>query len=67
MSHTVDLLTIAGARELAEKVRSFWLDRGHPEVLPRVVDGEPSSMKLGTIAVVRSNLVNGLPPRKRGA
>ena len=67
MSQPVDLLTIAGAQELAAKVKAYWRDRGHPEVLPRIVDGEPSAMKLGTIAVVRSNLVNGLPPRKRGA
>lgn len=52
-----DLLTERGSRLLAEAIAEYWLDRGHlvfAEGYPL-----PGSLAWG----VRSNLVNGLPPK----
>ena len=67
MDHSVDLLTVSGARELAEKVSAYWHGAGATHVVCRVMESENERQTPGTIAVVRSNLVNGLPPKRRTA
>lgn len=53
----MDYYTKHGAGVLADTITRYWADRGHPQVYAeRYQDG------LGWF--VRSNLVNGLPPRK---
>jgi hypothetical protein len=59
-----DAFTKAGAERLAEKVRDYWRKRGR-EVRVWV---EPSGEYLNSLRTaqwysVRSNLINGLPPR----
>lgn len=61
-------VTRKGAQFIAEKIESYWHRRGHTEVVVRIIPvtapdkrekGEPA-----TLYVVRSNLVNGLPPSR---
>jgi hypothetical protein len=56
-----------GAELLAFEIQEFWHKRGYTQVRAEVVLG-PRSNKGGHVAVVRTNLVNGLPPElvKRG-
>ena len=67
MGYSVDLLTVSGARELAEKVSAYWHGAGRTEVVCWVIESDNERKTPGTIAVVRSNLVNGLPPRRKPA
>lgn len=61
-----DSFTLDGAIAMAAKIRRLWAEKGH-EVCTFV---EPIDVKLGErerplmLYQVRSNLVNGLPPRK---
>jgi len=55
-----DLFTQRGATRLAREIEQRWLDIGEPDVECRV---EPVIIFNGQrLYVVRSNLVNGLPP-----
>ena len=60
----LDLMTVAGAQEIRDKIRSYWREKGHYDVSCDVIDGIKSDIPHHPIAVVRSNLVNGLPPSK---
>lgn len=48
-----------GARLVAEVVRKYWLDRGHLVVAESYPLDDTKTTHWG----VRSNLVNGLPPK----
>ena len=52
-----DLLSKRGARLLAEFIVNYWLDRGH------LVFAEGFAIPETNAFGVRSNLVNGLPPK----
>lgn len=53
--------TASGNQELARRIRAYWYDRGHANVEVDVVlvarmQGEP-------LYGIKSNLVDGMPPR----
>jgi hypothetical protein len=52
-----DLLSKRGARLLAEVISNYWLNRGH------LVFAEGFAIPETTAWGVRSNLVNGFPPK----
>lgn len=55
-------LTEAGAHRLAAAIRAYWLERKYaPEITVQTMP-TPWDSKQSTVFVVRSNLVNGLPP-----
>jgi hypothetical protein len=52
---------MSGSQELARRIKAYWYDRGHVDVETTVelvarTQGDP-------LYSVRSNLVNGMPPR----
>jgi hypothetical protein len=63
-----DSFTLDGAIAMAAKIRRLWQEKGHTHDVHTWV--EPIDVKLGArekpimLYQVRSNLVNGLPPRK---
>lgn len=55
-----------GAHKLAKELDAWWLVRGHPQVKHHVITVGSFGKNHGsgrTIYGVRSNLVNGLPPK----
>ena len=62
-----DTLTKAGALRLARQLEKHWHDLGYPAARFWTQPVEERFAKVGTdeIYPVRSNLVNGLPPRYR--
>lgn len=60
LSHVSDFLDRNGALALARNIRNFWHLRGHTNVR---VDVVPTGDKEETWSV-RTNLINGMPPRK---
>ena len=61
MDEQRDWLTRDGARVQARQIREFWWIRGYHLVEVRTVD-VPSG-RHEPITVIRSNIVNGVPPR----
>jgi hypothetical protein len=62
---TQDALTKHGASVLAHRVRDFWFRKGR-KVQVNIVQQPPPVPRPGStdIYVVRSNLVDGLPPKE---
>lgn len=61
-NHTVpDFCTKDGAFRLAKRIQQKWHDLGHANVRVWVCDAAEESRH--GLYVVRSNLVNGLPPK----
>lgn len=59
-----DGFTKAGAEKLAAQIRAYWGRRGRAaEVWVEPAGEYVDSLRTGTWYVVRSNLINGLPPR----
>lgn len=58
-----DSLTKRGAAVLAATINAFWIDRGHPNVKAERYELPGFDDVWG----VRSNLVQGKPPKARGA
>ena len=56
-----DLCSEGGAHYLANKLDQWWHDYGYPQVSHHAIP--LASTRLGALWGVRSNLVNGLPPR----
>jgi hypothetical protein len=61
MSNGRNWCTLSGNQELARRIVAYWYDRGHVDVEVRVellarTQGDP-------LYGVRSNLMNGMPPR----
>jgi hypothetical protein len=63
-----DHLTEGGAIVLAERLEAWWAKLGYPSVRTwwERATGKTVRGNLGTVYVVRSNLVNGLPPAAFG-
>jgi hypothetical protein len=57
-----DSFCFSGAIKLAEKIREYWIKRGFPKIKTQIVKTENNSY-IGPIYVVRSNTLNGFPPR----
>ena len=57
-----DLCTQAGAHELARRIEAYWRKGGYTSVVT-FVERKIKSTTGGEIYGVRSNLVDGLPPR----
>jgi hypothetical protein len=64
-----DYLCAAGAQYLAEKIKTFWHEGGHRNVATWIVtsrnlaaEDNPNDKPVATWGV-RSNLINGLPPK----
>lgn len=53
-----------GARKLKQKIEQYWSERGFDVSIDLVEAGFVPSMRSARTDV-RSNMVNGLPPRKR--
>lgn len=65
MSSSWFCLTRAEAEAAAEKINAFWRKRGH-EVNARVVKVPVSEFDCGKATYgIRSDLVNGLPPKRK--
>lgn len=64
---TRDTLTKAGALRLARELEKHWHELGYPAARFWTEPIEERFAKVGTYEIyrVRSNLVNGLPPRYR--
>ena len=61
-----DHLTRSGAEALAARLDAYWHGLGHAHVQHTAVEIPVALSKMGGEAwTVRSNLVNGLPPRVR--
>jgi len=66
-----DYLDFAGAQTLADKIKGFWHGKGHLIVATWVVSGRRDTPAAGDDSdkdkqatwCVRSNLVNGFPPK----
>jgi hypothetical protein len=56
-----DVCSQAGAIELEKHIREFWQQRGY--IIETVVAPIPGRSK-SPVHMLRSNLVNGLPPRR---
>jgi hypothetical protein len=62
----VGSLRLDVAKAIAQEIRRYWHSRGYPEVETRVEPFRPSETHHNVSGfVVRSNLVNGLPPSVR--
>lgn len=62
-----DLLRLEGAAKLAQRLDDWWHSRGFPQVKHTVVSGYRTgkgSASREYVMMVRSNLVNGLPPKE---
>ncbi|MFH1499882.1 MAG: hypothetical protein ABII82_18885 [Verrucomicrobiota bacterium] len=59
---TRDWLTFGGACDLAAQIQAAWHADGHAQVKTRV-EAIADKERGGGLYCVRSNLVNGLPPR----
>lgn len=55
-----------GARQLKAKIEEYWALRGFDVSIDLVDAGFVTSMRSARTDV-RSNMVNGMPPRKKGA
>jgi hypothetical protein len=53
-------LTQEGEQALAAAITDYWRDRGHRDVKCRVE--QQKTHHASPVSVVRSNLINGLPP-----
>lgn len=62
MSDGRDWCTHAGAQELARRITAYWRKKGYTSVLTSVEYRVKGSSD-GEIYGVRSNLVDGMPPR----
>ena len=61
LSDSVDLMSFHGAGILAEMIENYWHEWGHTNVKAYRVEISHRITSYG----VKSNLVNGLPPRKK--
>jgi hypothetical protein len=60
-----DWSTSDGARELAARIRGYWLERGYDNVFTEVhMSGLSSCNRHRSVYGVTSNMKNGYPPRK---
>ena len=59
----MDSLTKGGAAALAHRIEGFWRSKGHPEVRCMIEPIFGVAVSGSTPWAVRSNMVNGLPPR----
>lgn len=57
--------TMHEAKLTAEKIRAYWMRRGFVSVEVRVEPGEYTHDGLVSGYVVRSNMINGVPPGPR--
>ncbi len=55
-----------GAREIKARIEDYWRARGH-EIQVILVRGPFTQALRGVRVDVRSNLINGLPPRARAS
>ncbi len=60
-----DWCTTEGARRLKDKIEAYWKERGY-DVSVELVDAGFMPAMRSARTDVRSNLVNGLPPREHG-
>ena len=60
---TVNSFTADGARELADRIATYWKARGYDGVKAWVELAKPEDGD-GHLFSVRTNLVGGLPPRE---
>lgn len=58
MEKILDSLTKCGAENLARKLDNYWFRKGHFNVKHAVQESD-----LKDTWIVRSNLVNGMPPK----
>jgi hypothetical protein len=59
-----DSLSYAGAESLAQKLRQYWLGRGYAiKTYIEAIETRAVNEQATKVFCVRSNLVNGLPPR----
>ena len=64
----MDWSSRTGAHALSEHIRNYWIEKGYPEIKTEVVlvrqhsDLPEQAKDLGTFGV-RSNMINGFPPK----
>jgi hypothetical protein len=63
LEHRNDLLAFGGASGLARRIEDYWRKSGHDEVVAWVEKVSPT-FDGNEVYAVRSNLMNGLPPRE---
>jgi hypothetical protein len=63
--HQRDFLDQAGALELEARIKDHWRARGY--AIGTQIEAMATKWRSRPVFVIRSNLVNGLPPRKAKA
>ena len=59
-----DFCTSDGARRLKQRIEEYWRERGY-EVDVKLVDASFVAAMRSARTDVRSNMVNGMPPRRK--
>jgi hypothetical protein len=64
MERSCDYFTWTGANYLADQISAYWAAKPYKGLEVRVLQGEKIPGDRSAVFVVRSNMINGLPPLK---